>query len=180
MVSVMHDLVFLFDVDNTLLDNDRVQADLRAYLAENFGRNACDRYWKLFEEMRATIGYADYLGALQRYRLEALHNPRVLRMANWFIEYPFADRLFPSALQIDCRVESLLPFGGLALLPSERLKRQLLIDRYYPVHVVLDVGQSLIVFKFDPPTITIVSSDTLIPAAKAGVRREHRAFNIRI
>jgi len=115
MVSVMHDLVFLFDVDNTLLDNDRVQADLRAYLAENFGRNACDRYWKLFEEMRATIGYADYLGALQRYRLEALHNPRVLRMANWFIEYPFADRLFPSAVEAVRRAQDL----GTAVILSD-------------------------------------------------------------
>lgn len=96
----MHDLVFLFDVDNTLLDNDHVQADLRAYLAENHGQAARDRYWQLFEELRATLGYADYLGALQRYRLEALHDPRVLRTANWLVDYPFPERLFPSAVQV--------------------------------------------------------------------------------
>lgn len=94
----MHDTVFLFDVDNTLLDNDRVQHDLSAHLTFEFGQDARDRYWALFEELRATLGYADYLGALQRYRLEQLHDPRVLRIANWLADYPFADRLYPGAL----------------------------------------------------------------------------------
>ena len=92
----MHELVFLFDVDNTLIDNDRVQADLRDHLAETYGEPARDRYWAIFEELRSTIGYADYLGALQRYRLEEMHNPRVLRIANWLADYPFAERLYPS------------------------------------------------------------------------------------
>src|SRR5271157_6302691 len=96
----MHDVVFLFDVDNTLLDNDQVQRDLSDHLVENFGQEARDRYWALFEELRSTLGYADYLGALQRYRLEALHNPKVLRIANWLAEYPFADRLYPPALEV--------------------------------------------------------------------------------
>ena len=94
----MHDLVFLFDVDNTLLDNDHVQRDLGDYLNECFGAEARNRYWALFEELRASLGYADYLGALQRYRLEDLHNPRVLRMANWLADYPFAERLYPRAV----------------------------------------------------------------------------------
>lgn len=94
----MHDLVFLFDVDNTLLDNDRVQRDLSDHLAAQYGQAARDRYWALFEEIRAEIGYADYLGALQRYRLEDLHNPKVLRIANWLADYPFADRLYPGAM----------------------------------------------------------------------------------
>jgi hypothetical protein len=94
----MHDAVFLFDVDNTLLDNDRVQADLRAHLTQAHGEAASRRYWELFEELRAELGYADYLGALQRYRLEALHDPRVLRIASWLADYPFADRLYPGAL----------------------------------------------------------------------------------
>ena len=85
----MHDVVFLFDVDNTLLDNDRVQRDLSAHLAENYGQQAHDRYWALFEDLRSTLGYADYLGTLQRYRLEDLHNPKVLRIANWLADYPF-------------------------------------------------------------------------------------------
>lgn len=95
----MHDIVFLFDVDNTLLDNDRIQRDLSEHLATNYGQEARDRYWALFEDLRASLGYADYLGALQRYRLEQLHNPKVLRIANWLADYPFRDRLYPGALE---------------------------------------------------------------------------------
>jgi FMN phosphatase YigB (HAD superfamily) len=94
----MHDLVFLFDVDNTLLDNDQIQRDLSAHLEQEYGETARDRYWTLFEELRGQLGYADYLGALQRYRLEDLHDPRVLRIANWLADYPFAARLYPQAL----------------------------------------------------------------------------------
>ena len=94
----MHDLIFLFDVDNTLLDNDRIQRDLSAHLEQHYGEQARDRYWALFEEQRAQLGYADYLGALQRYRLEDLHDPRVLRIANWLADYPFAARLYPNAM----------------------------------------------------------------------------------
>ncbi|MEA2741575.1 MAG: hypothetical protein QOH05_4882, partial [Acetobacteraceae bacterium] len=93
----MDDVVFLFDVDNTLLDNDQVQRDLSDHLATHFGHEARDRYLALFEDLRATLGYADYLGALQRYRLEDLHNPKILRIANWLVDYPFADRLYPNA-----------------------------------------------------------------------------------
>ncbi len=94
----MDDLVFLFDVDNTLLDNDRVQRDLNDHLADNFGTEARDRYWMLFEQLRGELGYADYLGALQRYRLEELHNPKILRIANWLADYPFPERLYPGAM----------------------------------------------------------------------------------
>jgi FMN phosphatase YigB (HAD superfamily) len=96
----MHDVVFLFDVDNTLLDNDHVQRDLSEHLSTNFGQEAHDQYWALFEDLRGSLGYADYLGALQRYRLEELHNPKVLRIANWLADYPFADRLYPHALDV--------------------------------------------------------------------------------
>ena len=95
----IHDRVFLFDVDNTLLDNDQVQHDLGDHLGAEYGTEARDRYWALFEDLRSTLGYADYLGALQRYRLEDLHNPKVLRIANWLADYPFADRLYPRALE---------------------------------------------------------------------------------
>ena len=91
-------IVFLFDVDNTLLDNDRVQVDLRQYLERTCGVAARDRYWEIFEELRSELGYVDYLGALQRYRLEAMHHPVVLRMSSWLVDYPFADRLYPGAL----------------------------------------------------------------------------------
>ncbi|HUA77703.1 MAG TPA: HAD family hydrolase [Acetobacteraceae bacterium] len=97
-MSEMRDLVFLFDVDNTLLDNDRVQHDLGTYLEETHGTTARDRYWAIFEGLRGELGYADYLGALERYRNEDLHDPRILRMANWLVDYPFAERLYPGAL----------------------------------------------------------------------------------
>src|ERR1700743_3753783 len=92
-------IVFLFDVDNTLLDNDRVQADLSEHLQATYGQATRDRYWSIFEELRGELGYADYLGALQRYRLDDLHRPELLRMSNWLVDYPFADRLYPGALE---------------------------------------------------------------------------------
>ncbi len=92
------DTVFLFDVDNTLLDNDAVRADLHEHLGREFGSEACDRYWALFEELRAELGYADYLGALQRYRREAMTEPRLLLMSSYLVDYPFAERLYPDAL----------------------------------------------------------------------------------
>ena len=91
-------IVFLFDVDNTLLDNDAVQAELSAHLQREFGRARGDRYWTIFEELRAQLGYADYLGALQRYRLENLDDPQLLRVSFFLVDYPFAHRLYAGAL----------------------------------------------------------------------------------
>lgn len=101
-----HDIVFLFDCDNTLLDNDRVQADLRAHLQREFGIDACNRYWAIFEQLRSELGYSDYLGALQRYRLGAMTDPRLLLMSSFLVDYPFRDRLYPGALDAldHCRV----------------------------------------------------------------------------
>jgi FMN phosphatase YigB (HAD superfamily) len=99
MTQEAHDIVFLFDVDNTLLDNDKIQAELHEHLEQAYGPRARDRYWALFEELRSELGYADYLGALERYRIEELHNPQLLRMANWLVDYPFVDRLYPGALE---------------------------------------------------------------------------------
>ncbi|HXF77746.1 MAG TPA: HAD family hydrolase [Usitatibacter sp.] len=90
--------LFLLDCDNTLLDNDRVQEDLRQHLTREFGAATCTRYWEIFEDLRRELGYADYLGALQRYRLEDMHDPRLLLMSAWLVDYPFADRLYPGAL----------------------------------------------------------------------------------
>ncbi|MGO9622242.1 MAG: HAD family hydrolase [Desulfobaccales bacterium] len=95
-----HEIVFLFDVDNTLLDNDHVERDLRQYLSSCLSTQARDRFFAIFEELRQEIGYADYLGALQRYRLEALHDPKVLKMSGWLVDYPFAQRLYPEALDV--------------------------------------------------------------------------------
>ena len=94
------DTVFLFDVDNTLLDNDQVQADLGVHLAKYYGEKTRDRFWEIFEELRSDLGYADYLGALERYRLEAMHDPTLLRMATWMVDYPFHDRLYPDAIAV--------------------------------------------------------------------------------
>jgi FMN phosphatase YigB (HAD superfamily) len=91
-------IVFLFDIDNTLVDNDHVQADLKHHLATTYGPEARDRYWEILEQLRTELGYVDYLGALERYRLEALHRPEILRMSNWMIDYPFADRVYPGAM----------------------------------------------------------------------------------
>ena len=93
-------IVFLVDVDNTLLDNDQVVADLHDYLASEFGIEAKDRYWTIFEELRREVGYADYLGALQRYRQEHLHDPRLLRMSSFLVDYPFPERLFHRSLDV--------------------------------------------------------------------------------
>ena len=92
------EVVFLFDVDNTLLDNDCVQDDLRNHLEREFGAESRDRYWAIFEELRAELGYTDYLGALQRYRLEDLCDPRLLLMSSFLVDYPFANRLYPGSL----------------------------------------------------------------------------------
>jgi FMN phosphatase YigB (HAD superfamily) len=96
----MHDIVFLFDVDNTLLDNDRVQDELSEHLAQNYGVAARDRYWEILRALVDELGYTDYLGALERYRLEAMHCPKLLLMSSWLVDYPFADRLYPGALDV--------------------------------------------------------------------------------
>jgi FMN phosphatase YigB (HAD superfamily) len=93
-------VVFLFDVDNTLLDNDRVEEDLRRHMEHEFGARSRDRYFEILEELRAELSYADYLGALQRYRLEDLCDPRLLMMSSFLVEYPFANRLYPGSLDV--------------------------------------------------------------------------------
>ncbi len=95
-----NEVVFLLDVDNTLLDNDRIVADLGEHLAHEFGDENRDRSWKIFEALRVELGYADYLGALQRYRLGAMHDPRLLLMSSFLVDYPFAERLYPGALDV--------------------------------------------------------------------------------
>jgi FMN phosphatase YigB (HAD superfamily) len=90
--------VFLFDCDNTLLDNDAVAADLRAHLEREFGVESSRRYWAIFEDLRTELGYADYLGALQRYRAELPQDPRLLLMSAYLVDYPFAGRVYPGAL----------------------------------------------------------------------------------
>jgi len=106
--TALHDVVFLLDVDNTLLDNDRIIADLRDHLVGEFGAASADRYWIEFEALRSELGYADYLGALQRYRadLEAggLGAHKLLSMSSFLVDYPFPERLYPRALDVIARL----------------------------------------------------------------------------
>ena len=108
-----HSLVFLFDVDNTLLDNDRVSADLKRHLEKEVGHERQQRYWAFFEELRAELGYADYLGALQRYRSEYPRDPHLLTVSDFLVEYPFANRLFPNSLDA---VDHVKQFGRPVIL----------------------------------------------------------------
>jgi FMN phosphatase YigB (HAD superfamily) len=96
----VHDVVFLVDVDNTLLDNDRIQDDIRGHLAECFGEECRDRYWAILNQLFEELGYRDYLGALQRYRVEHPRDVRLLSMSSFLVDYPFADRLYPAALDV--------------------------------------------------------------------------------
>jgi|SRR5579864_2245408 len=93
-------LVFLFDVDNTLLDNDRVTDDLKRHLEQQVGPERQKLYWEIFEQLRAELGYADYLGALQSYRLQYPHDPGLLTVSHFMINYPFATRLYPDSLDV--------------------------------------------------------------------------------
>jgi FMN phosphatase YigB (HAD superfamily) len=93
-------IVFLIDVDNTLLDNDAIQQDLKDHLERSYGRAARERYWKILEDLFAELGYRDYLGALQRYRVEHPREVELLSMSSFLIDYCFADRLLPGALEV--------------------------------------------------------------------------------
>jgi FMN phosphatase YigB (HAD superfamily) len=99
--------VFLLDVDNTLLDNDAVEADLHRHLAAQLGQERAERYWTIFEELRDKLGYADYLGALQRLRGKYPHETHLLETSGYLIEYPFAERIYPGALDTVRRLNEL-------------------------------------------------------------------------
>jgi FMN phosphatase YigB (HAD superfamily) len=111
------DVVFLLDVDNTLLDGDRIVDDLREHLKGEFGVSCAQRYWTIFDNLRETLGYVDYLGALQRYRIAveqgSADEQRLLMMASFLIDYPFADRLYPRALEV---IRHLGHFGPTVIL----------------------------------------------------------------
>jgi FMN phosphatase YigB (HAD superfamily) len=93
-------IVFLVDVDNTLLDNDRIQDDLKRHLERTFGPDCRDRYWGILEALFTELGYRDYLGALQRYRVEHPQDMQIISMSSYLVDYPFANRLFPGALDV--------------------------------------------------------------------------------
>ena len=103
------EIVFLLDVDNTLLDNDRFGADLGARLEEAFGTDQRDRYWAIFAALRDELTYADYLAALQKFRVGLDDDPDLLEMSSFMLEYPFADRLYPRALEAIAHLSALGP-----------------------------------------------------------------------
>jgi FMN phosphatase YigB (HAD superfamily) len=106
-------VVFLFDVDNTLLDNDSIAADLQRHLASEVGAEGAQEYWRIFEQLRTELGYADYLGALQRYRSKHPHAPNLLYVSEFLINYPFAQRLFPDAFKV---IEHVQQWGPAVIL----------------------------------------------------------------
>jgi FMN phosphatase YigB (HAD superfamily) len=106
-------VVFLFDVDNTLLDNDRVAADLQRHLSTEIGAEGAEEYWHIFEQLRSELGYADYLGALQTYRIKHPRAPNLLCVSDFFINYPFAQRLFPDAIKV---IEHVQQWGPAVIL----------------------------------------------------------------
>ncbi len=108
-----HPVVFLLDVDNTLLDNDHVVADLMRHLEREVGHERQQRYWTIFEELRKELGYADYLGALQRYRVEHPRDPHLLTVSYFLVNYPFANRLYPNSLDV---IEHLRAWGPTVIL----------------------------------------------------------------
>jgi FMN phosphatase YigB (HAD superfamily) len=125
-------VVFLFDVDNTLLDNDRVSADLKRFLTDHVGQERQRRYWALFEELRTELGYADYLGALQRYRTENPRDPNLLAVSEFLVEYYFANRLFPNSLDVldyvsQCGKAAILSDGDVVFQPR-KIRRSGLFD----------------------------------------------------
>ncbi|MDQ2947781.1 MAG: HAD family hydrolase [Acidobacteriota bacterium] len=106
-------VVFLLDVDNTLLDNDRIGVDLKRHLTQAFGAERQERYWAIFEKLRVELGYADYLGALQRYRAENPRDPHFVQLSFYLLDYPFANRLFPASLDV---IEQFRSWGPTVIL----------------------------------------------------------------
>ena len=113
MIKLLKNVVFLFDVDNTLLDNDRITADLKRHLDREVGHERKQRYWTILEQLRTELGYVDYLGALQRYRIQYPHDPHLLTVSHFLVDYPFANRLFPNALDV---VEHVTRWGQAVIL----------------------------------------------------------------
>src|SRR5262245_22410019 len=126
------DVVFLLDVDNTLLDNDRVTADLKQHLAQEVGAERQQRYWAIYEQLRAELGYADYLGALQRYRIEYPRDPRLLTVSRFLVNYPFANRLYPNSLDVvdQCKQwgEAVILSDGDVVFQPRKIERSGLFD----------------------------------------------------
>jgi FMN phosphatase YigB (HAD superfamily) len=106
-------IVFLVDVDNTLVNNDRIQDDLKRHIERKFGSEYRDRFWAIQERLFEELGYRDYLGALQRFRVENPYEPHLVTAATFLVDYPFANRLYPGALDV---LEKLRTWGRTVIL----------------------------------------------------------------
>ncbi len=179
----LHAVAFLLDVDNTLLDNDRVCADLRVHLEHAFGTSSAARYWSIFESLRSELGYADYLGALQRYRsdaeFEGRDGLRLLEMSSFLIDYPFAERLYPRALDVINRLNGFGPTvilsDGDVVFQPRKVQRSGLWDAVGGrVHIYIHKEQMLeSVQRFYPAQHYVMVDDKLrILAAMKKVMRD--------
>jgi FMN phosphatase YigB (HAD superfamily) len=180
---MMADVVFLLDVDNTLLDNDRVVADLRQHLEQEFGLAHAERYWTIFEGLRVELGYADYLGALQRYRAGAagggLDAQRLLLMSAFLIDYPFAERLYARALEVIARLAAVGPTvilsDGDVVFQPRKVQRSGLWDAVGGrVHIYVHKEQMLDTVQRDHPArhYVMVDDKLRVLAAMKDILRE--------
>ena len=167
-------VVFLLDVDNTLLDNDQVIADLQAHLLREFGAARSARYWEIFEQLRDELGYADYLGALQRYRLDDTNDTQLLQMSFFLLDYPFAKRLYAGALDVLRRLRTagptvILSDGDVVFQPHKirilsamkaQWKERLTTVFVRQGHYALDPA---IIREYTPADVSIERIDDLLP-----------------
>jgi len=141
-----NDVVILLDVDNTLLDNDRFGADLRARLTQLFGAAECERYWTILNTIRTRLGYVDYLNTLQEFRVGIEHDPQLLQMSEFLLEYPFAERLYPRALEAVAHLHAfglpvILSDGDIVFQPRKIQRSG--IWRAVDARVIVDVHKEL-------------------------------------
>jgi FMN phosphatase YigB (HAD superfamily) len=108
-MTLPHPTAYLVDVDNTLIDNDAIQQELKEHLERVYGLASRVRYWKILEDLFSELGYRDYIGALQRFRVEHPRQVELLAMSSFLIDYPFGTRLYPGALEVLGRMRTLGP-----------------------------------------------------------------------
>lgn len=164
--------VFLFDIDNTLLDNDQVARDLQKYLECEVGARGAASYWKIFNQLRSELGYADYLGALQRYRVRYPHDLRLLAVSHFLIEYPFANRLFPNSLDVLALAKTmgstaLLTDGDVVFQPrkAERSGLEAMVDGNVLVYVHKELELRDVARRFPADHYVVVDDKLHILAA---------------